>query len=96
MYAFTLVPLFFVYLETACFLVSFFVALPTTAPASNGSSGIGVLTPPFHADHIIMFPRPWAPAFTPHTGHTESLFTHTLASNEYCARVSPLITSASN
>jgi len=55
-YAFTLAPLFLLYLDTACFFVSFFVARPTTAAARIGSSGIGISTTPFRADHIILYP----------------------------------------
>ena len=46
MYAFTLAPLFLVCFETACLLVSFLVALPMTAAARTGNSGIGMSTSP--------------------------------------------------
>jgi DNA-binding XRE family transcriptional regulator len=41
--AFTFVPFFFVYLETACTFAGFFlVPLPTRAPARNGKRGSGI------------------------------------------------------
>lgn len=42
MYAFTLVPFFFVYFETAFFFGVFFVALPSAAPRSPAIKGIGM------------------------------------------------------
>ena len=43
MYAFTFVPFFLVYLETAFFVAVFLVALPSAAPASTAINGIGMV-----------------------------------------------------